>query len=153
MGGAEAKPACPHATSPDDPLPIVPARQRGAPIDVGVGATLTFTVIPEQPAISRAVMTIHVMAVEAGSPCKLGFLRMSAENARTFLTDLRNGRSSIVALGDEDGTVQIMVDVTDDGVAFAVHQTGEPNVLCRGAIDRTFDIKWMADELLGDLGA
>lgn len=154
MSGAEAKPACPNPMSfPDASPPGVPRRQRGTPIDVGIGAMLTFRVIPEQPAISRAVMTVHVTAVEAGSSHRLGFLQMSADNARVFLTDLKNRRSSVVALGDEDGTVQITFDVSDDGVVFAVHQTVEPGVLRRGLIDRTFDMTRMAEELLDDLGA
>ena len=97
-------------------------------------------------------MTVHLAAVEAGSSHALGFLRMSAENARAFLTDLRNRRASVVATGDEDGTVQITFDATDDGVVFAAHKTGEPGFLRRGVIDRTFDLTRMAEELLSDLG-
>ena len=46
-------------------------------------------------AITRASMTVHIVAdaVASSSSSTLGFLRMSAENARAFLTDLRNGRS------------------------------------------------------------
>jgi len=153
--GMAAKPADPNTTSPPDAPPqAVPRRQRGAPIEFGGhGAMLTFRVTPELPAISRASMTVHVMAVEHGSSHRFGFLQMSAANARMFLTDLRNGRSSIVAMGDEDGTVQITFEVTDAGVAFEVQKTSEPRALCRCEMDRTFDIKSMADELLGDLGA
>ena len=35
--------------------------------------------------------------------------------ARSFLTDLRNGRSPILAMGDEDGDVQIEYGGTDSG--------------------------------------
>lgn len=152
--GGEVKPAFPNTTSSSEAPPqAVPRRQRGAPIDIGGhGATLTFRVTPELPAISRAIMTVHVIAVEPSSSHMLGFLQMSAANARAFLTDLRNGRCSIVARGDEDGTVQITFEVTDAGVVFSVQKARETSALRRCVIDRAFDITSMADELLGDLG-
>ena len=82
----------------------------------------------------------------------LGFLRMSAANARTFLTDLQNGRSPIVATGDEDGTVQIEYEITDTGPVLLVHRPGQRHALHRWVIDRTIDLKTTADELLADLG-
>src|ERR1700693_5888571 len=53
------------------------------------GIALTFRVIAELPAIARASMTVHIGADAVGpsSSHTLGFLRMSAANARTFLTD------------------------------------------------------------------
>ena len=108
-----ATPAQPTAAPATvDQPPISAMRQQQLPIDItGSGITLTFRVIPEIPAITRASMTIHVVADRVGSSSSrtLGFLRMSAANARAFLTDLRNGRSPIVATGDEDGTVQIRI--------------------------------------------
>ena len=89
-------------------------RRPHTPIDIAAnGITLAFRVIPEQPAIMRASMTVHVVADPVGpaSSHTLGFLRMSAANARTFLADLRNGASPIVGTGDEDGTVQIEYEV------------------------------------------
>src|SRR6478736_7312377 len=85
-----------------DQPPTSPIRPRHTPIEIGgSGILLTFRVIPEQPAIARASMTVHIVA-DAAAPSSsrtLGFLRMSAANARAFLTDLRNGRSPIVATG------------------------------------------------------
>lgn len=155
VSGAVARPASPNTTSLSDAPPeVVARRQRGAPIEIrSHGITLTFRVVPEFPAISRAMMTVHVMAVEAGSSHRFGFLQMSAASARVFLTDLRNGCCSIVAMGDEDGTVQITFEVADGGVAFVVQKTGDPGALRRGVIERTFDTTSMADELLGELGA
>lgn len=114
---------------------------------------LTFRVAPELPAISRAVMTVHVMAVGPDASHRLGFVQMSAANARRFLTDLRTGLSPIVAKGDEDGTVEITFEAADDGAVFAIRKTGEQGALRRCVIDGTFDVTSLADELLGDLGA
>jgi hypothetical protein len=94
------------APASGDHPPISHIRQRQTPIEIGGnGITLTFRVIPELPAIARASMTIHIVADAVGpSPSHMvGFLRMSAANARAFLTDLRKGRSPIIATGDEDG--------------------------------------------------
>ena len=151
------KPAQPTAApaSGDQP-PISPIRQRQTPIEIGgSGIVLTFRVIPEQPAIARASMTVHIVADAAGpsSSHTLGFLRMSAANARAFLTDLRNGRSPIVATGDEDGTVQIEYEITDDGPVLLVRKPGQRHALHRWVIDRRFDLKTTANELLADLGA
>jgi hypothetical protein len=129
---------------------ISPARQPQTPIEVrGSGITLTFRVLPEMPAISRASMTVHVVA----DAMPLGFLRMSAANARMFLTDLRNGCSPIVATGDEDATVQIECEITDAGPVFLVRKPGQRHALHCCRIDRSFDLKTMANELLADLGA
>lgn len=154
-GGAAAKPAAANVTPPSGVLPqIVPRRQRGAPIEFGDQAvTLTFQVTPELPAISRAMMIVHVTAVGPGATHRPGFLQMSAAKARRFLIDLRNGRSSVVAKGDEDGTVEITFEVTGAEMVCAIRTTSEAGAWCCCVIDRTFDITSMADELLGDLGA
>jgi hypothetical protein len=100
-------------------------------------------------------MTVHIVAdaVASSSSYTLGFLRMSAENARAFLTDLRNGRSPIVATGDEDGTVQIEYEVTDAGPVILVREPGQRHAFHRCVIDRSIDLHTIADELLSDLGA
>jgi len=139
-----------------DQPPTSPIRPRHTPIEIGgSGILLTFRVIPEQPAIARASMTVHIVA-DAAAPSSwrtLGFLRMSAANARAFLTDLRNGRSPIVATGDEDGTVQIAYEITDEGRVLSVRKPGQRCPLHLWVIDPAFDIGPMANELLADLGA
>jgi hypothetical protein len=100
-------------------------------------------------------MTVHIVA-DAAAPSSshtLGFLRMSAANATAFLTDLRNGRSPIVATGDEDGTVQIEYEITDAGPVLSVRKPGQRYALHRWVIDPAFDIGPTANELLADLGA
>jgi hypothetical protein len=77
---------------------------------------------------------------------------MSAANTRAFLTDLRNGRSPIVATGDEDGTVQIEYEITETGPVFSVRKPGQRHPLRRVVIERSFDMKNTANELLADLG-
>ena len=147
------QPTAPPA--PADQPPISSMRQPRTPIEIsGGGITLTFRVIPEIPAITRASMTIHVVGrpARSASSTTLGFLRMSAANARAFLTDLRNGRCPIVATGDEDGTVRIEYEITEAGPVFFVRKLGQPNVLHRCVIDRSFDIETAANELLADLG-
>jgi hypothetical protein len=152
-----AKPAQPTAAPATDDQPALsPMRQRHTPIDIaGNGITLKFAIIPELPAISRASMSVHVVALAVGPSASrsLGFLRMSTANARAFLTDLRDGRSPIVATGDEDGTVQIEYEITEAGPAFLVCKPGEQRILHRCINDRSLDIKSMARELLADLGA
>ena len=150
-------PAQPTAVpaSGDQP-PISPLRRRHTPIEIaGSGMSLTFTVTPELPAIARGSLTIHVVADGAGPSTSrtLGFLRMSAANARAFLTNLRDARSPIVATGDEDGTVQIEYEITEAGPVFFVRNSGEQHALHCCVIDRGFDLKTMADELLANLGA
>jgi hypothetical protein len=83
----------------------------------------------------------------------LGFLRMSATNARVFLAELRDGRSPTVAVGDEGGTVEIEYEITDAGPAFLVRKAGERHALHRCVIGPYFDLKTLADALLADLGA
>jgi hypothetical protein len=151
------KPAQPTAApASGDQHPISPVRPRHTPIEIGgSGTVLTFRVIPEQPAIARASMTVHIVAaaVAPSSSHTLGFLRMSAAKARAFLTDLRNGRSPIVATGDEDGTVQIEYEITDEGRVLSVRKPGQRCPLHLWVIDPAFDIGPMANELLADLGA
>lgn len=152
-----AKPAELVTTQPsDDQSPIPPIRRRYAPVDIGGGGiVLTFRVIPEQPAIARASMTIHVAAgaIEHSSWRTPRFLRMSAANARAFLTDLRNGCSQIAAAGDEGGTVQIEFSITDAWLILMVRSPGERHALRRCVINRGLDLQGMATELLADLGA
>ena len=100
-------------------------------------------------------MTVHIVADAVGSSSShsLGFLRISAANARAFLADLRNGRSPIVATGDEGGTVQIEYEITDAGLVLLIRKPGQRHALHRWVIDRSFDLKTTASELLADLGA
>jgi hypothetical protein len=133
-----------------------PIRRRQTPIEIrGGGIVLTFRVIPELPAIARASMTIHIVADAVGpSPSHMvGFLRMSAANARAFLTDLRKGSSPINTTGDEGGTVQIEYEITEAESVLLVRKPGQRHALHRWVIDRRLDLKAIADELLADLGA
>jgi hypothetical protein len=77
---------------------------------------------------------------------------MSAANAWAFLTDLRNGRSPIVATGDEDSRVQIEYEITEAGPVLYVRKPRQRHALHRWVIDRGPDLKTMANELLADLG-
>jgi hypothetical protein len=153
----KAKPVKPTATPAcDNQLDAAPRRQPHTPIEIGGGGnTLVFRVIAEIPAIMRPSMTIHVIAdaAEPSSAHTLGFLRMSAANAREFLAKLRDRHSPIVATGDEDGTVQIEFETAESGSAFSVRKHGEQCASRRCLIDRTFDMNLTANELLGDLGA
>ena len=149
-----AKPAQPTAAPASGDRP--PIRRRHTPIEIcGGGIVLTSRVIPELPAVARASMTVHIVADAVGPSAShtLGFLRMSAANARAFLTDLRNGRSPIVATGDEDGTVQIEYEVTEGGPVLLVRKPGQQHALHCLLIDRGLDLKTIADELVADLGA
>jgi hypothetical protein len=154
---AKVKPAkSTAAPAPGDPAPKAPIRQRQTPVKIGgSGIVFTFRVIPEQPAIARASMTVHIVvdAVGQSSSHTLGFLRMSAANARAFLTGLRNGCSPIVAMGDEGGTVQIEYEITDAGPVLLIRKPGQQHVLHRWVMDQRFDLNTTADELLADLGA
>jgi hypothetical protein len=78
---------------------------------------------------------------------------MSAATARTFLTDLRNGRSPNVAAGDEGGTVQIEYEITEAGPVLLVRKPGQRDALHRCMVERRFDLYATAGELLADLGA
>ncbi len=130
-----------------------PVRQRHTPIEIEAGGvTFTFRVIPEQPAIARASLTVHMVAGGTGSSSSqtLGFLRMSASNARTFLTNLRDDRSPTVAMGDEAGNVQIEYESSPAGPALVVRKPREQDALGRWVLDR--DLKAAANELLADLG-
>ena len=149
-----AKPAQPTAAPASGDQP--PIRQRHTPIEIGGGGiVLTFRVIPELPAVARASMTVHIVAGAAGPSASqtLGFLRMSAANARAFLTDLWNGRSPIVATGDEGGTVQIEYEITEAGRVLLVRKPGQQHAFHSWVIDRRIDLKTMTNELLADLGA
>ncbi len=153
----KAKPVRPTAAPASGDLPHAsPRRQPHTPIEIGGdGNSLTFRVIAEIPAIMRPSMTIHVN-VDTSEPAAshtLGFIRMSAANARELLSNLRDGRSPIVATGDEDGTVQIEFGSTAVGLVVSVHELGQPHALRRWVVGRSFDIKAVANELLADLGA
>jgi hypothetical protein len=138
----------------DDQRHLPAARRPHAPIEIPGGQfTLTFRVIPEQPAISRPSMTIHVVAhVEGHVSHTVGLLKMSASNAMKFLTDLRNQRSPIIAKGDEDGTVEIECEFRGSRHIFLVRTLGEGHVICRVLTDVEFDIETVANHLLADLG-
>ena len=151
------KPALPTAApAAVDQPPTRPVRKRHTPVEMGAGGvTFTFRVIPEQPAIARASLTIHIVAEAAGSSSSqtLGFLRMSASNARTFLTNLRDGRSPIIAMGDEAGDVQIEYEYMAAGLVVMVRKPGAQDASHRWIIDTGFDPQATANELLADLGA
>lgn len=142
------------APTADDQRHLPAARQAHTPIEIpGDRFTITFRVIPEQPAISRPSMTIHVGAhIEGHVSRTVGLLRMSASNAMRFLTDLRNRRSPIIAKGDEDGTAEIECEFTGSRHIFSVRTLGERHVMCRVLSDVEFDIETVANHLLADLG-
>lgn len=145
-----AKPAEPGATPASGEQPrISPIRRRHMPIELGGGGiALTFRVIPELPAIARPSMTVHIIAESQ----PLGFLQMSAGNARAFLTNLRNGYSPIVATGDEGGTVQVEIEIAEAGLVLLIRKPGHRDAPQRWFMGR-LDFGTMADELLADLGA
>jgi hypothetical protein len=97
------------------------------------------------------ILNAATTAAESSAAQSLGFLRMSAANARTFLTDLRNGRFPIIAMGDEDGTVQIEFEIAETGLVLSVHNPSEPHASRRLVIEQSFDIKSIANDLLTDL--
>jgi hypothetical protein len=149
-----AQPAAIPASKEQPPTP--PVRQSHTPIEIGAGGvTFIFKVIPEQPAIARASLTIHIVAESAGSipSHKVGFLQMSASNARRFLTDLRNDRFPIVATGDEEGDVQIEYENTGAGPALIVRKPSDTEAIYRSIIGVGCDLQARANELLADLGA
>lgn len=133
---------------------LPPPRQPYAPIEIpGDRFTLAFRVIPEQPAISRPTMTIHVVAhIKGDVSYTVGHLKMSASDARRFLTDLRNRQSPIIAKGDEDGTVEIECTFTGSRHIFSVRTLGEGRVMCRVLSGVELDIETVASDLLADLG-
>ena len=146
-----AKPAEPTAPPvPGDQPPMPPVRRRHTPIEIGDGGiAVTFTVIPELPAIARASMTIRMVA----DAQQIGSLQMSAVRARAFLTGLRNGGFPIVAKGDESGSLDILFEITDAGLALSVCKPGKQHILHRWVMHRAPDLSAATDELLADLGA
>lgn len=140
---------------PGDQGQVAFTRQPHTPIEIsGSHLTLTFRVIPEQPAISRASMTIRAVAETRGqSSGTLGFLRMSAVAARSFLTALKDDRSPIVATGDEGGTVEVVYVIAESGPAFLIRDVGGCHVVRHLLIHAGFDISTMTNGLLADLGA
>jgi hypothetical protein len=148
---AHARPSA-EAVSVDQPS-LPPTRQRYTPIDISGGSVrLTFRIIPEQPAIARASLIVQVIDVRSSAPHAIGFLRMSASKARTFLTDLLDDSRPVVATGDEDGDVQIEYDTMETGPVLIARNTGERETYHRWIIDGDIDLKAMAGELLADLG-
>jgi hypothetical protein len=150
-----AEPSLATATpTADDQSNLSPARQPHAPIEIpGDRFTLTFRVIPEQPAISRPSMTIHVVAhIEGRVSHTVGHLKMSAGDAMRFLTHLRNRRSPIIAKGDEDGTMEIECELTGSRPIFSVRTLGEGRIMCRVFGDVALNIETMANHLLADFG-
>ena len=99
-------------------------------------------------------MTVHVVAqpVDQSTSHSIGFLRMSADAARTFLAALRDGRCPIVATGDEDGTIEVVYEITDRVSAFSVRKIGEQHVLHRLPMDSIFDIGTLTNNLFANLG-
>jgi len=99
-------------------------------------------------------MTVHVLTDPVGPVAshRLDFVRMSDANVRVFLTDLRNGRSPIVGTGDEGGTVEIVYEVTQGRPVFLIRKPGHQRALHHLVIDRSFDLKTAADDLLADVG-
>src|SRR5690349_21690993 len=130
------KPAQTAAPASVDQPATPPARPKYTPIEIGGGGvTFTFRIIPEQPTIARASMTIHMVAIGSLSH-ELGFMRMSASNVRRFLADLRNDHSPCVGRGDEVGDVQIGYESTEAGPVPMVRKPGERDTLHRCIIDR-----------------
>jgi hypothetical protein len=70
-----------------------------------------------------------------------------------FLTNLRDGRSPVVARGDEDGDVQIEYESMEARAVLIARKPGERDALHRCIIDREADLTTIATELLADLGA
>lgn len=142
----------PSAVPQQRPLPE--GRRPYTPVEISDEAvTLTFRVIPEQPAISRASMTIHVVGCTAGPAGNaIGFLRMSAGDARKFLTDLLAARSPVIARGDEDGTLEIRFESSDAGRFVSVRKLIEPSACCHLTIDPASDFHHAVDQLSSDLG-
>jgi hypothetical protein len=138
----------------DDERQMPAARQPYASIEIPDGRfTLVFKVIPEQPAISRASLTIHVHArVEEDVSHSVGHLKMSARGARMFLTELRNRRSPIIARGDEDGSVEIECEYAGSQHIFSVRAPGQRHDTCRVVSGIESDIEVLANHLLADLG-
>ena len=78
---------------------------------------------------------------------------MSAATARSFLTDLRNGRSPILAMGDEAATCRSNMGSTDSEPVLKVRKPGARDVLHCWIIEKGLDLTATASELLADLGA
>ena len=144
------KPARPiTAPASGDQPPESPIRQRQAPIEIGGdGIVFTFRVIPELPAIARASMAVHIVADAVGpsSSDTLGFLRMSAANARAFLTNLRDESSPIVATGTRTAQCRSNLRARTPGLS-VVGKPGQRNDLHRWVIDWRLDLETAADEL------
>lgn len=138
-----------------DQRQLQPGRKPHTPLEISADCvTLAFRVIPEQPAIARASMTIQVTSHTEGqsATCSIGSLRMSAGDARRFLTDLLAGRSPIVITGDEGGTVEIEAEHADAAWVFTIRKLAEQSAFCHLTLDQTFDILNTANQLLLDLG-
>jgi hypothetical protein len=142
------------ATAPHQPE-AAPPRRSYAPVEIHCdGSVLTFKVIPELPAISRSSMVIQVSTDTADgcAPHMLGSLEISPVEAERFLTELRNQYSPIVVRGDTGDSMQIECEFTDAGLVFTVQESGRGTATRRFPVDRTFDVRAMANHLLADLG-
>jgi hypothetical protein len=132
-----------------------PPRRSYAPVEIHCdGSILTFKVIPELPAISRSSMVIHVSAdtTEGCPPHMLASFAMSPVKAERFLTELRNDYSPIVVRSDTGESMEIACEFTDSGLVFIVQESSRGTALRRFPVDRTFDVRAMADHLLANLG-
>jgi hypothetical protein len=132
-----------------------PPRRSYAPVEIRCdGSILTFKVIPELPAISRSSMIIHVStdAAEGCSPHMLASFEMSPVKAEQFLTGLRNEQSPITIRGGPGGSMEIGCEFTESGLVVTVQEPSRGTALRRFSIDRTFDVRAMANHLLADLG-
>jgi hypothetical protein len=148
MGNPTDRPAT-QAEPPPTPERADRARR---PTDISGrdGRTLQFRVSPEIPAITRASLSISVVA-GAAAPRTLTDIKMSADRARTFLQGLREGQP-VVAVDDRDFTIQIEFTVADEVAAFIIGKRGDASAQQRFTPNPSNDLKAMADQLLADLG-
>jgi hypothetical protein len=91
-----AQPTLTPASSDQGQIPP-PVRRRYTPVDIGGGSiTLTFRVLPELPAISRASLTVQGSCRHGGARLSedVGAERQSVSNGPTEWTfpDCRDGR-------------------------------------------------------------
>ena len=148
-------PPAPAATTAQHSPEASPPRRPYAPVEIrGDESTLSFTVMPELPAIRRSSMLVRISAdTAAGRPAHtLASFEMSPVTAERFLIALRNRHSPIVIGGDAGEPLQLECEVTTSGLVFTVREPGRGAASRRFSVDRTFDVTAMADHLLADLG-
>ena len=144
-------PPAPAPTTVHDSPAASRPRRPYSPFEIrGDETTLSFTVIPELPAIRRSSMLVRISAdTTAGRPAHtLASFEMSPVTAERFLIALRNQHSPIV-IGEP---MQLECDVTASALVFTVREPGRGAASRRFSVDRTFDVTAMADHLLADLG-